>query len=168
MAELLVQDSSLTAIANAIREKAEIAGSLLFPQGFIEALANLKGAPDGISAITSGEYIPSADVNKAFTVTHDMGVAPNVMIMVAKTALTTTTSLAAYIAVVKPIGDSGGHSISIAGRNSGSASTSGSMYYIAQVSSKFTATTAELNSGKSTLLAGHEYLWVAMKVDGVA
>lgn len=39
MAEYLVQDNSLTAVADAIREKAKSAVSLAFPNGFVDAIA---------------------------------------------------------------------------------------------------------------------------------
>ena len=46
MAELLVQSDSLTDIADAIREKAESTDPLVFPTGFIDALAAIGGGGD--------------------------------------------------------------------------------------------------------------------------
>lgn len=45
MATKLVQDTSLTSVANAIRVKAEISGTLEFPDGFVSAIQNL--SPSG-------------------------------------------------------------------------------------------------------------------------
>ena len=42
MSEYLVQDTSLTQVANAIRDKADITGNILFPNGFIEAIQNIQ------------------------------------------------------------------------------------------------------------------------------
>lgn len=42
MAELLVQDTSLTSIADAIREKAGLTDSFAFPEGFIQAIAGIE------------------------------------------------------------------------------------------------------------------------------
>lgn len=49
MATKTVQDSSLTAVANAIRVKAEISGTLEFPDGFVSAIQNL--SPSGNDAL---------------------------------------------------------------------------------------------------------------------
>ena len=42
MSEYLVQNTSLTQIADAIRDKADITGNILFPDGFIEAIQNIE------------------------------------------------------------------------------------------------------------------------------
>jgi hypothetical protein len=45
MAEFLVQDSSLTAVADAIRAKANNTDEIAFPDGFVAAIGNLQTAP---------------------------------------------------------------------------------------------------------------------------
>lgn len=42
MAEYVVQDTSLTAIADAIREKAGLADSFVFPEGFVQAISGIE------------------------------------------------------------------------------------------------------------------------------
>lgn len=49
MALKTVQDSSLTAVANAIRVKGSISGTLEFPDGFVSAIQNL--SPSGNDAL---------------------------------------------------------------------------------------------------------------------
>ena len=70
MATKLVQDSSLTSVANAIRVKAEISGTLEFPDEFVSAIQNISTGitPSGTKTITeNGTYdvtnFASADVN---------------------------------------------------------------------------------------------------------
>ena len=65
-----VQDTSLTAVANAIRVKAEISGTLEFPDEFVSAIQNISTGitPSGTKTITeNGTYdvtnFASADVN---------------------------------------------------------------------------------------------------------
>ena len=48
MAELMVTDSDLTSVADAIRTKGNISGSLVFPGGFVSAIEALEALyPDG-------------------------------------------------------------------------------------------------------------------------
>lgn len=65
-----VQDTSLTSVANAIRVKAEISGTLEFPDEFVSAIQNISTGitPSGTKTITeNGTYdvtnFASADVN---------------------------------------------------------------------------------------------------------
>lgn len=65
-----VQDTSLTSVANAIRVKAEISGTLEFPDDFVSAIQNISTGitPSGTKTITeNGTYdvtnFASADVN---------------------------------------------------------------------------------------------------------
>lgn len=77
MAELLVQDTSLTAIADAIRAKAESTGALSFPGGFVDAISALVAFPEGINAIASGTYTSAQDSKELVSVEHGMNVRPN-------------------------------------------------------------------------------------------
>lgn len=82
MAELLVQDTSLSAIANVIREKTKTDGNIAFPDGFVEAIAAMNSLPYSISAMTMGEYIPSSTITKEVIITHNLGVPPDCVITV--------------------------------------------------------------------------------------
>lgn len=58
MAEYLVQDTSLTAVANAIRAKTGSADSLAFPSGMVEAISGFTGGEDlDAELATQGELI---------------------------------------------------------------------------------------------------------------
>ena len=57
MAIKIVNDDSLTAVANAIRVKAEISGTLEFPDGFVSAVENIPAG--GVSNVVFGEFIAS-------------------------------------------------------------------------------------------------------------
>lgn len=79
MAELLVQETSLTTVADAIREKADITGKLTFPNGFVSAIAALGAVPESITAIASGEFTPASTKTTPIAIAHGLGVAPNIM-----------------------------------------------------------------------------------------
>ena len=51
MAEYLVQDTSLTAVADAIREKGGTTAPLSFPAGMAEAVRNIQSGGGDLSAI---------------------------------------------------------------------------------------------------------------------
>lgn len=81
MAELLVQDTSLIAVADAIRAKAESTASIPFPQGFIDAIESISAHPDGITAMEKIEYTPAEDTStNSLNLDHGLGVAPNFVI----------------------------------------------------------------------------------------
>ena len=69
MATKLVQDSSLTSIANAIRTKGGTSASLEFPTGFVTAINNISGGGGGSANIESlsitqnGTYTASGGVD---------------------------------------------------------------------------------------------------------
>lgn len=51
MAEYLIQDSSLTSVANAIRSKTGASGSLSFPNGFVDAIAGITSGNGGGNSV---------------------------------------------------------------------------------------------------------------------
>lgn len=60
MAEYLVQDTSLTAVADAIREKGGTTAPLSFPEGMAKAVREIQGGTDlslGLTAATVGQTI---------------------------------------------------------------------------------------------------------------
>ena len=81
--EYSVNHTDLKAVADAIRAKAESTGSLSFPNGFIEAVANLSGKPPYFKALEVIEYTPTADKDQ-LTLNHSLGVAPNFVLCLNK------------------------------------------------------------------------------------
>lgn len=67
MAEYLVQDTSLTAVADAIREKGRTTAPLSFPDGMAAAVKAIQGASDlslGITGATPGQIAEIAAVDE--------------------------------------------------------------------------------------------------------
>lgn len=56
MAIKLVNDDSLTSVANAIRLKAEISGTLEFPDGFVNAIGSIPEPTGSLSITENGTY----------------------------------------------------------------------------------------------------------------
>lgn len=74
MAKGLVNDSTLTAIANAIRGKTETTGTML-PSEMAALIQGIAGAK-----MTYGAHrIPENDIGASMTVEHNLGVVPNVI-----------------------------------------------------------------------------------------
>ena len=59
MAIKIVNDDSLTDVANAIRLKAEISGTLEFPDGFVSAIENIPAG--GVSNVVTGTFVVTAE-----------------------------------------------------------------------------------------------------------
>ena len=73
-------EADLVSIADAIRAKAESSDSLVFPSGFVDAIANIVtggGLPDGVSALATGTYTPTSKTQGKITITHNLGVEPS-------------------------------------------------------------------------------------------
>lgn len=72
MAKGLIKDSTLTAIANAIREKTETTATMLPSEmaALIQGLSNVK--------VTYGTITPTK-APSSITITHDLGATPNVI-----------------------------------------------------------------------------------------
>lgn len=60
MAEYLVQDTSLTAVADAIRAKTGSADLLAFPSGMVDAIAGIASGGSGLKH-ASGTWTPASD-----------------------------------------------------------------------------------------------------------
>lgn len=82
MAEFKVQDTSLVAIADAIREKAGLSDSLVFPDGFVETV---EGLATGGGAFAT-EVTPASNITDmgGIVVTHNLGVLPDYIIVCRK------------------------------------------------------------------------------------
>lgn len=66
MAEYLVQDSSLEAIADAIRERTGSSAAIAFPDGFVGAIANMGG--NGLSALVDETITVSSNITAETTI----------------------------------------------------------------------------------------------------
>ena len=69
-------EADLTTISDAIRAKAQSSDSLVFPNGFVGAIANIAGLPPNISALASGTIIIT-EQKSSLSITHGLGVVPN-------------------------------------------------------------------------------------------
>ena len=100
MAEYLIQDSTLTSIADAIREKTgEI--TALTPAAMATAIAGIVaggGLPDGFSALTSGTITPASAIDISVEVEHGLGVVPNFMMILAGSGFDITVNRSIYVA----------------------------------------------------------------------
>lgn len=66
MAIKTVQDSSLTAVANAIRAKGETEALLEFPNGFVTAIENLPKGTGEVTIATDGAVTQGLQTNTAY------------------------------------------------------------------------------------------------------
>jgi hypothetical protein len=156
-------DADLTAVANAIREKAESTGSISFPAGFVEAIANIAaggGLPNGISAMTSGEYVNTNDNSNIIMANHGLGVVPTFVVVIRADALPTkTNSFYMGVYLKKPV----------AGKNLTMCevftNTSNALSAYASVAS-MNAEAFAANVTGGTVKAG-TYFWVAAVIDSV-
>lgn len=154
MAEYLVQDSSLEAIADAIRERTGSGASIAFPDGFIEAIANMGGGvPVGFSAMESGEYIPSADSDEAVTIAHTLGVVPDIVLAFLADTYNSTASFVYEITSSGKIATSAKWTAAVRG------STQADMF--ASGSASITNASFEFNAKQSSIYAGKRYMWLA-------
>ena len=79
-------EADLTSIADGIRAKAESSDSLVFPSGFVDAIANIVtggGLPSGFSAFASGTFTPTSALTGNQSIEHGLGVTPNFFYLIA-------------------------------------------------------------------------------------
>lgn len=165
MAERLVQDESLVSVAEAIRTKLGNADALTFPEGFVDAISAIiigGGLPDGIAAMATGEYTPS-EYTETVTITHDLGVKPNVFMLLPKTAAGSDSYLSAYIHISQYIAQSSGQPFKVVLRGTTPAAEVG----LGSLSS-LTTTVCAVTSKYGTLEAGKTYFWLAAVVEGIS
>ena len=77
MAERIVQEESLVAVADAIRAKGGTSDALSFPTGFAEAISAIQAGGGGGGAVTSGTV--TALESSVHTIQHNLGVVPSVL-----------------------------------------------------------------------------------------
>lgn len=77
MSEYLIQQETLTGLADAIREKTG-GSEQLTPEAMIAAIAGLGGGlPDTIAAIDGGTITPTSNINNYYWMNHNLGVVPD-------------------------------------------------------------------------------------------
>lgn len=80
-----VLNNNLTAIADAIREKAGVEDSFAFPAGFVEAIAGISAGnialPSNVKTIAVDTYV-LASAKQDLTVPHSLGERPSYMLLV--------------------------------------------------------------------------------------
>lgn len=98
MSEVLVNDESLKAVANVIRQKAGITWPLVFPSGFTAAIKSIKRLPFEIDAMAVGEYVCPIDTSANLQFTHNLGVLPDVVIVFSKDGATQQNTAYEFVA----------------------------------------------------------------------
>lgn len=162
MAELLVQDTSLIAVADAIRAKAESTASIPFPQGFIDAIEAIGAFPDGITALERIEYTPVNDTT-SLTLNHNLGVAPNFFFGLRYGGSAQSGYLNWCAVMPVPVSSTGvcSFAYNYGTSNSSSVTTTISSYYL-----KETTFMAIPERDNSKLCAGTTYVWYVGHVEG--
>ena len=74
MAKKVVDETSLTSIANAIREKTGASDALVFPTGMVEAIAGISAGGEALK-ITSGVFTLTEPTG-GYVINHGLGVIP--------------------------------------------------------------------------------------------
>lgn len=77
MTEILVKDTSLTAIADVIRSKARTTDPITFPAGFVSSISAL--LPGEVIKMAGGTFTP-AENGETFTFSHGLGITPNFLL----------------------------------------------------------------------------------------
>lgn len=91
MAERIVQEESLTTVADAIRAKGGTTDALPFPTGFADAIAAIQaGGGGGISAYV--ETVTFAENTLNYTVQHNLGSIPDAIAIVCTNKRSTSTN----------------------------------------------------------------------------
>lgn len=90
MAKGLIKDSTLTAIADAIREKTETTGTML-PSEMAALIQGITG-----SKFAWGTYVNTLSRYSSITITHGLGVIPNLILLLCNTGITTNMNVINY------------------------------------------------------------------------
>ena len=163
MSELLVQDTSLNAVANAIREKTKTTGGITFPSGFIDAIATLSEMPHGITAMEVVEYTPVSDTTSGYlNLTHTLGTKPNFIFGFKKngTKQSDVLNWIIHTGILDGSGNMNGAYFS----GSGNTITTFSVSPYTNASAKFRAANC---SNTCKLLAGTTYVWYVGVIEGL-
>lgn len=176
MAEYMIQGETLTAIANAIREKTGGTANLS-PEQMAAEISNISAGgalPIGISALASGTYTSASNASGDLTITHNLGKVPNFAILLLCDDISTNIGPALailyYFQLYKPIYD-GSNYYNVRG-NACYIGSSGTLN-TTNVSSTDDSLAPTENTvtfkGHSTgrINAGSTYRWVVGVIDGI-
>lgn len=173
MADYIIQDTTLTAIADAIREKAGGTAALT-PAAMVTAIEGIEtggGLPDGISAIASGTFTPTSNITSRYSVAHGLGVIPNFFIVTVVGSFTYGSAFVSSYFVRANHTDSGNNKYigtqqqRYLNGSKGSASSSSGITAISNVADSTNIIVPAFSSGR--LLSGVEYRWIAGVIDGL-
>lgn len=85
MANYLIKDTDLIAVADAIRSKGGTSGSLSFPSGFVDAIGAISGGggslPSFMTKLDSGVIEPIENITTTQTIAHSLGEKPLVIVI---------------------------------------------------------------------------------------
>jgi hypothetical protein len=156
--EFAVNQADLTSIANAIREKSGASGSLVFPDGFADAIAEIVGElPGNLTALASGSFTPS-DNPKTYTIEHGMGVAPNFYMIRNTNQMGYNANANKILAMYAT--DFSNQSVSVMLYANSTTSTFTPRTSIGSTIGNATTITTPSMSGSYAFQSGHTYHWV--------
>ena len=169
--EMLVQDTSIIATANALREKLGSSDLIewVANKGFSDAIASIAaGLPNGITAIASGTYTPTSWVKKPVQIEHGMSVTPNVVFYAMEGDLTIDGDITSYIIM----GIDMSKNITIA---NGTDTIDGHTYIYGSIGGAMTIGGSHTDGSYITLYGSNEralrygktYRWLAAYVEGL-
>lgn len=150
MATYAIEDTTLTAIANAIREKGGTNAAMTPAEmaALIDAIEAGGGVPEGLTAVTAGSFTPTSNTT-SYSVKHGLGTTPTFAIVMVKSA--SSSEAAQYI-----------------GQIAAGSPISNGMYYYRLANSTGNASSAlggtKLSSSAITLLLSSSYPLLAGKV----
>ena len=112
MSQLLIQDSTMTAIADAIREKTGTS-EMMSPSQMVNLIKSIEVA--GVTRMVSGVITPTSNTTSGTLITHNLGAEPQAILFF---ALTRTNARNAIFAFFNPSkGNSNSISIYIQNKN---------------------------------------------------
>ena len=165
MAELLVQDTSMIATADAIREKQDSTEAIEWVPGtgFANAIQALIRVPNGLATIKVGSYIPSSSSTEPVQIIHGLGRTPDIVFIFLADLVTGTPTHPIY-EIINRAGVATASSYAAGVRGT---TQPGSFTYSALPSSSTYTLTDQsfyLNLFNTTLIAGKRYVWMAFTI----
>lgn len=92
--EYAVNQADLVAVADVLREKANTAENLVFPNDFVALISAFSGLPSEISKLDAGTYTVASNTTGQITITHNLGEIPDFYLFVQQGKATVNASYA--------------------------------------------------------------------------